>query len=1284
MPSPPFSVKADYAYESEEPDDLTFPEGQLIKVESIEDEDWYYGSYVTPSGEKKSGIFPQNFVHTVSTAGRNPPKPPSAVATSEPQIETTPEPVPAPEPESDPEPKPESPKQTFAAPVPQSPIAAPSAPSQQEAPKPAPPTSVPAPASQQQPIRRSSTLESSSEPSQSTQSQGGEDQPKPMKKKNAFADRIAAFNASATPLVPFGQQPKQESFVKKPFIAAPSNSYVPHLPPSIPSSVPTTAKSPPPPPENIVHRDDPDSEEEKAKPSVSLKDRIKLLQQQQLEEQARMESLAAKKKHKTKPHHTDESQPGSAEPAPSGGLEQTNTGGSFQSNPDLQQQAHGAVPPPIPSQSPIVEEESVPQGSIPIRRQSTLESVASRDSQAFVDDSNEHNIPQAQEKTQEQIQEAEEEDEEEEEDDEIDEEEAKRIALRERMAKISGGMGMIGMMGGFGGFPGAMPPASSKKKTKKAEESSEDTEVRQAPVPILPFANPNAIAGINLGPPKPEKDDDDEQKEEEKEQEIVDSDTVQPETQIPKSSIESDRPALENSAPLPPPPAAPSRPSIDSVKSNESEDFKSPLSSPTSAPAFPSSAPAPPLTAQAPPVPPHTSHPSVPTASAPVPPTQTSSVSSPPALAQVIDSYRDDSDEDDDDNDDDWDDDPRVVQRRSHVPSVPAPIPQQQPEPPVSSENKDPRGPPPPPPVNTSLSNDSHSSRAPPPPVPGANVTSPTSRAPPPPIPGAGMTSPSSRAPPPPMFDSMSNQQPDTPPPVPQHASGYLPDINTSPILTSSETKPTGAPDRSNNRDSFNFDSMKQSLDYDEVLEEELGDDERTESEDNRKSAVTSPVPANRNFPSSVPPIPRRNLISEQTGGESSEEVTTGYASDGEDTPPPKRPESFASPASRAPPPPPPSGDASAIPPIPQSQAPPQPPPTRTDSFTGSHARTQSYSNRHSTAAPPPPPPSSQHAPPPPPPGQQQQQQSPQMAPQSVKSPEPTTNSNRFSFRRASSDLSRTHSRKSSQAPRVSTSLPEQPEPEELPKTIDLKAEVESWWTTSAKVPQALLNRPDISYEIEEQELLKRGGKVIIVRDIYVLFPDYSQEVITVEFNPQDPYHKDTQIFKSKVLPPLSLRQEELESAYNAYGKNVLDLVLRSSSHGLSGTPNVGYVESVISRVDGALSPVGKNNAYGAIVYMNKNNATVRQFDEIRPGDIIRFTNARFQGHKGGLHQKYNSDFPGRSAGIIYEYDTTKKKLRVYMSDEQGKLRSESIRTNDLKTGEIKIFRVVGRDYVGW
>jgi uncharacterized protein YijF (DUF1287 family) len=109
------------------------------------------------------------------------------------------------------------------------------------------------------------------------------------------------------------------------------------------------------------------------------------------------------------------------------------------------------------------------------------------------------------------------------------------------------------------------------------------------------------------------------------------------------------------------------------------------------------------------------------------------------------------------------------------------------------------------------------------------------------------------------------------------------------------------------------------------------------------------------------------------------------------------------------------------------------------------------------------------------------------------------------------------------------------------------------------------------------------------------------------------------------------------------------------------------------------------------MVYANLGNASTQQYDEIRPGDIVTFRNARFAGHKGSLHAKYSMDVgKPEHVAVVAEWDGTKKKIRAL---EQGrdlekgkkpKVREESFKVGDLKSGEVMVWRVMPRTWVGW
>jgi hypothetical protein len=450
MSTPPFTVRAVYPYESDVEGDLVFDANQLITVEVIEDSEWYTGSYLdSKTKQLKSGMFPINFVEPVAEE-------------AEPEDELEPEPqaapVPTPAPVSAPVPTPVSVSVPAPAPVP-TPVTI--------QPKPKEYKPAQSPEIKASPIEQS--LSSNSPPSSQPETTAA------PKKRNAFQDRIAAFNSSSSAPTPFAQ-PKPTSFVKKPFYAAPTNSYIPQIP-----HIPKPAKPTPPqiPVGEIVHHDDDADEDEKPVPKVSLKDRIRLLQEQQQAEAARAEALAAKKKQKKaakKAEHDDLAAAG----------EEAATS-AFLAEGDADEQ------------EPL--ELTITGGSL--ARTLSVGSAASHEEflHPVAQTKHQHEISSVPEQPESEEIETKDDDEEESDEDEEDEEEARKQALRERMAKISGGMGMhLGMImpGGFGA------PAPSRKPKKKVEEESVPAEPSQAPIPIFPFANPASMPEVLQHPPRAE------------------------------------------------------------------------------------------------------------------------------------------------------------------------------------------------------------------------------------------------------------------------------------------------------------------------------------------------------------------------------------------------------------------------------------------------------------------------------------------------------------------------------------------------------------------------------------------------------------------------------------------------------------------------------------------------------------------------------------------------------------------------------------------------------------
>jgi hypothetical protein len=248
---------------------------------------------------------------------------------------------------------------------------------------------------------------------------------------------------------------------------------------------------------------------------------------------------------------------------------------------------------------------------------------------------------------------------------------------------------------------------------------------------------------------------------------------------------------------------------------------------------------------------------------------------------------------------------------------------------------------------------------------------------------------------------------------------------------------------------------------------------------------------------------------------------------------------------------------------------------------------------------------------------------------------------------------------------------------------VDL-GESSYWWTQPNTPPPVFQNRKDLIYEIDESTSSRRGGKQVVSREIYVLFMDYSQMTVTARFDAKNP--GDVSFEQRHEPPPNKPRQDQLESAHTQFGSRISEAVNAVQNTVVAdGTPH-GLLQHVLSPLNNALLPVG-TRAYGALVYANLANASVQQNDEIRPGDIVSFRNARFQGHRGTMHQKYHIEI-GKSedhVAIVVDWDGTKKKVHAFeQGRESKKVKVESFRLGDLKSGECKVWRVMPRSWVGW
>ncbi|CAH6721134.1 myosin tail region-interacting protein MTI1 [[Candida] jaroonii] len=240
-----------------------------------------------------------------------------------------------------------------------------------------------------------------------------------------------------------------------------------------------------------------------------------------------------------------------------------------------------------------------------------------------------------------------------------------------------------------------------------------------------------------------------------------------------------------------------------------------------------------------------------------------------------------------------------------------------------------------------------------------------------------------------------------------------------------------------------------------------------------------------------------------------------------------------------------------------------------------------------------------------------------------------------------------------------------------------LNLENSNWWLKDL-LPEFLTIKigSELIFEVDSNQITKRGNRTKVYKDYYILFYDLSQIVFELEYELQDP--RTTVKFTNLDQKPIPLvRKDLLDKYYHTYSNEILKIV-----GGLGNINNNSLVSVVTSKLGGSLPPIG-SKSFGVPIYKNVNNHNVSKTDDIRPGDILCIKNGKFQIHKGlgsktlivGDEEIYSS--------IIGEFDPKKEKFKVFESV-NGNIKQTSYKTSEMKSGQIRVFRIVGRDYVDW
>ncbi|KAK0202113.1 hypothetical protein DFS33DRAFT_1276886 [Desarmillaria ectypa] len=160
------------------------------------------------------------------------------------------------------------------------------------------------------------------------------------------------------------------------------------------------------------------------------------------------------------------------------------------------------------------------------------------------------------------------------------------------------------------------------------------------------------------------------------------------------------------------------------------------------------------------------------------------------------------------------------------------------------------------------------------------------------------------------------------------------------------------------------------------------------------------------------------------------------------------------------------------------------------------------------------------------------------------------------------------------------------------------------------------------------------------------------------------------------------LTSEELIAIWGRIGVQVCEVA--TSLHDKSRKALIGdgtyhgFIEAVLHEVPGAAPPTPPS--YGYVIYMQSGSSVQKRAGEIMPGDVVWLSDAKLKGHKGIQTYSQHVGVKEPLVGIISEFEAKKFKLRVFQANQhvgQQTVESVSYRLEDLKSGAVKVFRIL-------
>lgn len=235
------------------------------------------------------------------------------------------------------------------------------------------------------------------------------------------------------------------------------------------------------------------------------------------------------------------------------------------------------------------------------------------------------------------------------------------------------------------------------------------------------------------------------------------------------------------------------------------------------------------------------------------------------------------------------------------------------------------------------------------------------------------------------------------------------------------------------------------------------------------------------------------------------------------------------------------------------------------------------------------------------------------------------------------------------------------------------------WWLEKT-IPTNLFS-PKVKYlmEVDDKLIRKRLNQNFAVRDFYFLFEDYSQLHLALTF---DVAHPEETVYAMQRFVPLKGESELLNSLSEKYRSFIFQ-----KAQSLMHSQVTDLVGSILARLEqDIIMPIG-SRTYGIPMVSYKAGQPVdpNSLKNVKAGDILVIRKAKFENHnKLGMKDTITVGADSVPyASVVTDFDFIKNKFRV-IEGRDGKVVQSSYKLAHMRSGKLKVFRVVGKSYVGW